>query len=95
MHVPAYFLEIYILAFALSGAAFSAFTRLHFAIGLVASCLFIFLAQCVLHIASQEAVGLFGTSNALVLYAMMSLYGLIPASIGAGMVRLIRRWRAI
>ncbi len=94
MHLPPYFLEIAALVFALAGACFAWVTRWHVLLAALAGSGVLFLAQCVLHMLSDDTVSLLVVDGPVVFYALISLLGMVPAVIGAGLVRFFKRWRS-
>jgi hypothetical protein len=93
MHLPAYFLEIAALIFALAGACFGWLTRWHVLLAAAAGSGVLFVAQCVLHMLDDDTVTLLVLNGPAVFYAMISLLGMVPALIGAALARLVKRWR--
>lgn len=93
MHLPPLFLELGALAFLLAGALLGWFTRWNFVLAGVAGAWLLFVAQCILHLMDDGTVSLLVADGALAFYGAMSLFGMIPAMAGAGLVRIYKRWR--
>lgn len=93
MHLPPYFLEIAALIFAVAGASLAWLTRWHVAIVAAAASGLLFVAQCIVHMLDEDTTTLLAADGPVVFYALISLSGLVPAVIGAGLARLFKRWR--
>lgn len=91
MHLPPYFLEIAALIFFVGGAIIAWITRWHIAIAPIAACALLFVMQVVLHLVDGGTVSLIEDQSPMLFYAAVSALGLIPALIGASLVRFLRK----
>jgi hypothetical protein len=94
LHLAPYLLELWILAFALTGALIAWLTRWHIMLAALAASALLFACHCILHLADDDTVSLLVADGPLMFYAFISLAGTVPAIVGAGVVRLIQRWRS-
>lgn len=93
MHLPPFFLELTVVAFLFAGALFAWFTRWNVLLAAVAGAWFLFVTQCILHLADEDTVSLLVADGAMAFYGAMSLLGTIPALAGAWAARAFKHWR--
>jgi hypothetical protein len=93
VHLPPYFLEIAALIFALGAACLAWLTRWHLLVAATAASALLFVVQCIVHILDMRTAPLIAANGPITFYALMSLWGMVPAMIGAGLARLFKRWR--
>jgi hypothetical protein len=93
VHLPPYFLEIAALLFAITGAGFAWLTRWHLLMAVTAASALLFVVQCLVHILDARTAPLIAANGPITFYALMSLWGMVPAVTGAALARLFKRWR--